>query len=91
MVKMNLRGKIRELLRSHPNRKFSAREITETIIKEHPELCRRKRQESAVIKTDRDLFVSVHAGVGNLLAKLPYEEKNIKMSRPTPRLYSWRK
>lgn len=91
MVKMDLRGKINALLRSHPNRKFSAREITEAIIKEYPELCRRKRQESAVIKTDRDLFVSVHAGVGNLLAKLPYEEKSIKMTRPAPRMYFWKK
>jgi uncharacterized protein len=86
---LNLSKTIVDLLSSHSEQKFTARQMAEWIFKSFPTECQEKKNNSIFIKTDADLLYQIVAEIGSQRPLLQKRNPQIKTTEGRPRQYYW--
>lgn len=88
---LNLKNAVIEFLRSKPEEKFTAREISTTILKLYPKECQEKKERSTAtvtpIVSDADLLQQLAAEIGAQRPLLQKKAPQIKTTEGRPRKY----
>lgn len=88
--KMNLRQTIADLLKAHPNERFTARQIAEWIFANQREACEEKRQNSQQDLSDDAAFLwQLVAEIGSNRPVIQKRWPQIRTTEGRPRQYYW--
>lgn len=86
-VKLNLHQCTVDFLKSHPEEKFTAREIALWVFNQYPAACATKKQASKVLHTDADLIQQLVAEIGAHRPDMQKRCPGIKVTEGRPRRY----
>lgn len=90
MAKMNLRQTIADLLKAHPNERFTARQIAEWIFANQREACEEKRKNSQQDLSDDAAFLwQLVAEIGSNRPVIQKRWPQIRTTEGRPRQYYW--
>lgn len=84
---LHLGRRIVELLKSHPEQKFTARDIAQWVLKAYPEQCAEKKARSPRLRTDEDLQQQLVAEIGSQFPRLRSRDLTLKSTEGRPRKY----
>ena len=86
---LNLGKVVVDYLATHPEQKFSARQIAEWIFETYPTECQEKRSNSRgdYIKTDADLVQQLVAEISSQRPRLQKRNPELKTTEGRPRKY----
>ncbi|MDO4230523.1 MAG: HrgA protein [Lautropia sp.] len=85
--KLNLSRNISEHLRSHPQEKFTARELANWLFATHPAACLAKMKRSEAIKNNSELIQQLVAEIGSKYPGLQKHDPGLKTTEGRPRKY----
>ena len=86
---MNLRERTFELLKTHPDQRFKAREIAEWIHRNYPAEARKKMERSRFIETEAALIGQIVAEIGANRPSWQSKFPNLRTTEGRPRRYYW--
>ena len=90
MAKMNLRQTIADLLKAHPNERFTARQIAEWIFANQREACEEKRKNSQQdLSDDANFLWQLVAEIGSNRPVIQKRWPQIRTTEGRPRQYYW--
>lgn len=84
---LNLGKSVVDYLTSHPEEKFSARQLAEWIFAAFPVECRAKKANSQALETDADLLQQLVAEIGSQRPRLQKKHPGLKTTEGRPRKY----
>lgn len=84
---LNLGKVVIDYLSSHPEEKFTARQIAEWVVSSFPEECQNKREKSQVLITDIDVLQQLVAEIGSQRPRLQKRYLALKTTEGRPRKY----
>ena len=84
---LDLRNKVLEFLREHPEQKYTARQIAEWIFERFPEECQAKKQSSKSIANDAALVQQLVAEIASQRPRIQKKHPEIKTTGGRPRRY----
>jgi hypothetical protein len=78
-----------DFLASHPEQKFTVRQIAEWIFEQYPSECEQKKSDSTSIESDADLVQQIVAEIGSRRPALQKKNPRMKTTEGRPRKYYW--
>ena len=78
-----------DFLASHPEQKFTVRQIAQWIFKQYPSECEQKKSDSTSIESDADLVQQIVAEIGSRRPALQKKNPRMKTTEGRPRKYYW--
>lgn len=87
-MKLNLRQTVIDFLKSHPEERFSARQIAQWVFETQREACEEKRKRSRQnLTSDAELVQQIVAEIGANRPEIQKKEPRIRTTEGRPRLY----
>ncbi|HIE54940.1 MAG TPA: HrgA protein [Chromatiaceae bacterium] len=84
---LDLRNKVLEFLREHPEQKYTARQIAEWIFERFPEECQAKKNSSKFITSDAELIQQLVSEIASQRPQIQKKHPEIKTTGGRPRRY----
>ncbi len=84
---LDLRNKVLEFLKEHPEQKYTARQIAEWIFERFPEDCQAKKNSSKFITSDAELIQQLVAEIASQRPQIQKKHPEIKTTGGRPRRY----
>ena len=78
-----------DFLASHPEQKFTVRQIAQWIFKQYPSECEQKKSDSTSIESDADLVKQIAAEISSGRPALQKKNPQMKTTEGRPRKYYW--
>jgi len=88
-MRLNLSQTVIDYLRSHPEKKFTARHMAQWVFDNFPNECQAKKQRSKFIATDTQLIEQLVSEIGAHHGWLQKKYPQLKTTEGRPRKYFW--
>lgn len=89
MLRKTLKEKVLNFLRKRAGRKFTARQIATSLIREYPEEFERKLKDNNLIKTQGQLIQSVSGQINTTLGRISKSPQLRISYAPRPKKFCW--